>query len=599
MPTSLLLLAALASPRALAAGVTAASTGETESGRHPATLAADGLLQTGWAAAADKDSAGQWLELDLGAATALTSVSLWPGNIAQGKRSYREYARPKVVRLLLDGKEIAGPVRLQDEVGRVDIPVQASGRKLRIVVDEAFGGYVYDQLFIAEVAVNFPELGPKGEQWSAWLASGAAQRMQERFEEELLQRYDAYKAQEFGDRDALAWLMDAAAEGAPYIRDEVQRRVPVGFRAQAIPSDEKARAALRKLKDANAIPALEMAALRSSGEVAAQIAETVQIFEAYQELIGNQGRTAPPWGESGFWRGALRGYGEPLAIERAADGNVYVADTGNNRVQRYGDNGLVNGTWGPTAEITDQWFDVGRRWYVSGSEPGNAPGRFNNPLDIELIPGKDGTGFAVLDATGRVQVFDGSGGYVSGWKVGLDTQPDPKVGGEGYLAWSSKRGRLYVFMEDEAAVYDLAGQELDRWEIEDGTPGAVEILPNGRLLLAFRDQVVRYDDGFRHSVLFDGELLGLGFEDLDLTLDQDGKLWVLTDDGVVYKFKKPGKLDYKVQLTPYSLANPRLAVFDDMVWFTNEDAIQRIDAAQAWLDAQQEGGGTTADELDL
>lgn len=598
MPTSLLLLAALASPAALAAGVRASSTGETDAGRHPADLAADGLLQTGWTADRDQDSAGQWIELDLGTSTPLSSISLWGGNIAQGKRSFREYARPKLIHVLVDGTDVTGPVRLQDRVERVDIPVQATGRTVRIVIDEAFPGYVFDQVFVTELAVNFPELGVRGEKWTAWLESDAAKRQQEKFEAELYEHYDAYRATEFGDRDALAWMMDAAAEGAPYVRTEALRRVPVGFRAQAIPSSDLARTALRKLKDANAIPALEMAMLRTTGPEAAQIQDTVEIFTAYQELIGNQGRTAPPWGESGFWRGALRGYGEPLPIERDEQGNLYVADIGNNRVQRYGDNGLVNGTWGPEPEITDRWFADGRPWYVSGSEPGDSPGRFVNPLDIELIPGKDGSGFAVLDATGRIQVFNESGAYVTGWTADLGVQPDPKVGGEGYLAYNHRKDRLYVFIEDEAAVYDLEGKELATWEVEDGTPSAVELLPNGRLLLAFRGEIIRYDDGFRHSVLIDEEHLGRGFEDLDMSLDQDGKLWVLTDDGMARKFKKPGKLDYEVAISSYSLSKPRFAVYDDMIWFTNQDAIQQVDAAQAWMDAQNEEA-VHADELDL
>ncbi|RME22036.1 MAG: hypothetical protein D6798_16770 [Deltaproteobacteria bacterium] len=596
---TLLLVPALCSSLASAAGVSASSTGETEDGRHPASLAVDGLLTTAWAAEGGDDAGPQWIELDLGRPTELHGVSLWGGNIAQGTRSFREYGRPRVVRILVDGKEVAGPVRLQDEVARVDIPVEATGRRVRVVIDESFKGYVFDPVFVAEVAINFPDLGSHGQSWQAWLQSPAAARKQEAFEQELRERYDAYKADEFGDRDALAWIMDAAAEGAPYIRQEAQRRVPIGFRAQAIPSSEEARIALRKLKDPNAIPALEMAMLRSTGEEAERIRDTVEIFRAYQELIGNQNRTAPPWGETGFWRGALQSFGEPLAIERDAEGNLYVADTGNNRVQRFGENGLVNRTWGPPPEITDTWFQEGRPYYVSGSRPGDEPGAFLNPLDVELIPGKDGTGFAVLDAAGRVQVFDASGAVTAAWTVDADNLPDPGVGGEGYLAWSPKRGRLYAFLEDTCHVFDLEGTELDSFEIEDGTPSAVEILPNGRLLLAFRGEVVRYDDGFRHSVVIDEQQLGRGFEDLDLSLDEKGRVWVVTDDAVAYRFKKPGKLDYQVRLRDHSLSRPRFAVYDDMLWITTEDHIEVIDAAQAWYDAQQQDEAVRADELDL
>ncbi len=595
----LLLAASLLGP-AFAGTVSASSTGETEAGRHPAALAADGLLTTGWAAAsAPGEDSVQWLELDLGSPTQLTSVSIWGGNIAQGKRSFREFGRPKMVRILVDGQEVAGPVRLQDAVGRTDVPVDAKGRKVRVVIDEAFAGYVFDPVFVTEVAVNFPDLGPGGDAWRAWLASDAATRKQEAFEQEIRDKYDLYKADEFGDRDALAWIMDAAAEGAPYVRIEAQRKVPVGWRAQAIPSSDTARTALRKLRDSNAIPALEMAMLRSSGTEARQIQDTVEMFLAYQEQIGNEGRTAPPWGEPGFWRGALRGFGEPLALERDSDGRLVIADTGNNRVQRYKDNGLVDRIFGGEIGITNVWFEDGRPWYVSGSEPGEEPGRFMNPLDVALIPDKGGDGFAVLDAYNRVQVFDSSGARVSGWTVRTDNRPDPKVGGEGYLAWSEKKKRLYAFVEDECRVYDLEGNEVAAFDIKDGTPSAVEIMKNGRLLLAFRGEIMRYDEGFPHSVVIDEAQLGRGFEDIDMTFDEDGKLWVLTDDGMLRKFKRPGKVDFEVRVTEGSLRKQRLAVYDDMAWYTVDDQLVQIDAAQAWLDAQQQEDAVRADELEL
>ena len=44
------------------------------------------------------------------------------------------------------------------------------------------------------------------------------------------------------------------------------------------------------------------------------------------------------------------------------------------------------------------------------------------------------------------------------------------------------------------------------------------------------------------------DILGEGWEDLDMTLDQDGRLWVVTDTRWVDKCKKPGKLDFKARV---------------------------------------------------
>ena len=581
----------LLSSLALAGTINASSTADTEWGRTPAALAADGQLSTAWHEGASGDGEGEWLELDLGKATALNSLSVWPGDMRQGKRSFRESGRPRQIRIMVDGKQVGEAVRLLDQMQRLDIPMSVTGRKIRILVDEAYPGAVYSHTAIAEVAVNFPDLGAASASWQSWVSSAAAAKAQEKFEAELQEKYAVYKAAEFGDRDALAWILDSVAEGEPHLRQEALRRVDVGYRAQAIRSSARAQEAARKLKDANAIPAFEMAMLRSVGEERVMLADTVEIFYAYQELIGNKGRQAPPWGESGYWKGALRSFGEPLAIERDAEGNLLVADIGNNRVQRFGENGLVNRVWGGTEpEITEAWFQAGRPFYASGAEPGKDGGAFWNPLDVELIPQKDGTGMAVLDSSGRVQVFDAAGNATASWMVSSESKPAPKLGGQGHLAWFPKKGRLLVIMAEEGIVYGLDGTEHARWESKHGSPGAVEVYKGSMLLMAFRDQIWRYSmDGYPHSVVMDSSTLGKGFEDLDLSIDEGGRLWALTDDGVIHKFKKPGKAEFQVRIAGYSLAAPRFAVHDGIVWYTNDDTIVQVDAVPKYLDSQ--GGG--------
>ncbi len=581
----------------LAGTITASSTADTEWGKTPAALAADGLLSTSWHEGASGDGKGEWLELDLGKATAIQSISIWPGDMRQGKRSFRESGRPQQIRVLVDGKQVGDAVRLLDQMQRLDIPMSANGRKIRIVIDEAYGGLVYSHTAIAEVAVNFPDLGAASAGWQAWLQSPAAQKAQEKFEAELQAQYAAYKQAEFGDRAALAWILEAVAEGEPHVRQEAQRRIEVGYRAQAIHSSAKAQEAARKLKDANAIPAFEMAMLRAVGQERVALADMVEIFYAYQELIGNRGKQAPPFGESGYWKGALRGFGEPLAIERDPQGNLYVADIGNSRVQRFGESGLVNRTWGAgEEEITEAWFQKGRPYYPSGNTPGEEPTAFWNPVDVELLPAKDGTGMAVLDARGQVRVFDASGALTASFTASTDGKPTPKVGGTSHLAWFPKRQRLLVLIGDEAVLYDLQGNEQGRWETRRGSPNAVEVYKGSVLLLGFRDEVWRYTmDGFPHSVLINREQLGKGYEQYDLSVDEAGRLWALTDDGVAHKFKKPGKLDFQIKVADYSLQVPRFAVAQGILWYTNDDRIVQVDAEQKRLDAETATEGGTLD----
>ena len=108
-------------------------------------------------------------------------------------------------------------------------------------------------------------------------------------------------------------MMDAVAEGPQYAKARVASYVGQGYRIQAAPSSAKAMKALRLLKDANAIPAFEMAALRSTGELEDEAAQTAEILRAHQDMIGNQHANVPFWGETGWNLGAPKSFGDRWA----------------------------------------------------------------------------------------------------------------------------------------------------------------------------------------------------------------------------------------------------------------------------------------------
>jgi hypothetical protein len=574
-----------------AATVRASSTLKNDEGTMAAALAFDGQLKTGWAAPAPGD--GQWLELDLGAATQIGSVSVWPGNIANGESSFKEHGRPKVIQLLVDGKPYGGQLTVEDQVGRLDVPVGVKGRVIRVQIDRAYEGGVYQDCAIAEVAVDFTQGGmpPK---MQTWLDSSAGKAAHDKYAAEIEKAYAAHKSSDLGDRAAFATIADAAAEGAPYVRKAAQTQAPLGYRMQAIPSDDMAREALRKLKDSNAIPALGLAALRSSGARQEEIQEEQQIFEAYQAMLSGGGRNAPQWGATGYGAGALQSLGEPIAIAVDRQGNFLIADTGNNRIQQWTDEGRFKRQWGkaPTdaslpAALTDMWFADGHDWYASGAQPADEPGAFINPIAVEIIPKGKADWWAALDAKNRVQVYDDSGAARIGWTVTTDNVAHPGVGGEGFLAWVPGKSLLVAIVQDEAVAYNLEAEEVARFRITDGTPDAVEVVKNV-LLLAFGADVIQYNpDGFRYGKVMGRDELGEGFEGLDLTLDENGKLWALTDTGWVYKFKKPGKLELRVRGVDHPLEQPRIAVYDGFVYYTADDHIAKIDAYQKKMDEDE------------
>lgn len=598
MTTLLLMMTALgavaqATPRA-------SSQLRNDGGYHTAMQAFDGQLQTAWAEGESGYGEGSWLELDLDRPTEIRSISLWSGNITRGVRSFRENSRPKTISIWVDGQKVES-IRLHDELRRWDLTLKApaTGRKVRVVFDEVFEGIVFSDLYITEMAINFPDQGPLGPM-AQWLESPEALKMLERHNTDVETAYFAIKDAEFGsDADNFGFLCDAAADGPEYVRGRVRAKAPDGYRVQALPASEKALEALRKLGDANAIPCLEMAALRAWGDVQAVRRDEVERFEAYADLIGGPNYNIPAWGTEGWEAGAFQSFGEPMPIEIDQFVQLFVIDPGNNRLQRFNERGNVDRIWGPAEPtITNAWFEKGRKFYVSGAKPGRKAGMFETPIDIAIIPGKEGDTFATLEASGRVQVYDIEGQPTISWTANARDLPEPLLGGTGYIEWLPKYSALLVILQDEAILYSLNSDEINRWEIADGTPNALEVIKGGkRLLMAFGDEITEYTvvDGFRNRVVIDGEILGRGFESLDMTLDEGGHLWVLTDKGRLIKFKKPGKVEFVVQAFDNPIRYPRLAVFEGIAYVTANNAITRIDALQLLLDEAAEAAKEDGD----
>lgn len=587
------MLALLLSLVTAQAAVRASSELTDDAGKHPAALAFDGLLKTAWGESGSGAGEGAWLELDLGRATELRTVTIWPGDLSEGAKSFREHSRPRAVQIYIDDQAVGGVVRMDDKPKRYDVPVGEKGgfvrgRKVKIEVKEVYEGIVFPDLFISEVAVNFPDTGDLGK-FQNWQKGKDAEKQQTAFVADVEAKYLAYKSAQFGDSAALDFLGDAVADGAPYLRDRVRTMVPDGYRAQAIVSDLKAQEAARKLKDPNVIPSFLLAKLRVSGDEARALQDVVEILDAVAELQGGGNRNVPYWGQSGWEPGALRGFGEPLDMDMDRLGNVYVADTGNNRIQQFAENGRPLKQLGPKADITDAWFVNGRTWYVSGAAPGEGPSQFFNPLAVAVIPGKEADTLATLDARGRVQLFDAEGKPTISWKVQTRNKAEPDLGGTAYLAWLPQKERLYVVIQDEVVAYNLNAEEVARFEIKDGTPKAVVAGADGKLLMAFGFEVVAYDpDGFRYGTVIESGVLGQGYEDIDLVLDAEGKLWAITDIGEVYKFKKPGKVEFQVQAVTRPIRRPRMVVKDGVVYFASDDRVEVVDAYQLYLDAQAE-----------
>lgn len=98
------------------------------------------------------------------------------------------------------------------------------------------------------------------------------------------------------------------------------------------------------------------------------------------------------WGGTGSANGRLAG--NPFDLATDAGGNVYVADSGNDRVQRFTPDGEFVSKWG------------------SG---GGGNGRFTEPSGIHVGPGGS-VYVADYVADGRIQMFTASGGFLTAWR---------------------------------------------------------------------------------------------------------------------------------------------------------------------------------------
>jgi hypothetical protein len=563
---------------------------------HPAALAFDGLITTAWAEGEMGAGDGSWLELTFKNPTNISSVSIWAGDMRRGVRSLKENGRPRLVSVILDDADDE-PVEVQARIGdvethgvhRVDVAIEGLSRKVRIRVDEGLPGFLRNDLYIAEVAVNFRGGEQPADSLAAlesFIASPKGEKALASHREYVVGLFDRVDTSEFGDREAFADLADLASDGAPWLREQVLKTIPEGFRAQALPADSVAVEALLKIRDANAIPALGMAATRAKGRDQRKLEKQVTYFRAYSELQGGPRRNLDTWGTPGWEAGALQSFGEPLGVVQGAYGDLYVADTANHRVSVFRPDGTTREVWGGgEAVVTDVWLSGKRAHYVGGASPVTSDGGFTCPVDIEIVEEKNGERVVVLDARRRVQWFGGDGKFLGGWKFQSEGDISSGVGGEAHVL--VVRDKVVAIWGNEAIVFEEDGTEVSRWPIEDGVPSAAVTLKNGKVAFGFAGKVVAYDlDGYRQGVMFGGDQLPAGAEFWDMRFDEKGKLWIVTDNGLAVKFKRPGKVDYQVTWTTQPVSAPRFTVRDDMLHITDSGRIYRVDALEVKAEAE-------------
>jgi DNA-binding beta-propeller fold protein YncE len=196
---------------------------------------------------------------------------------------------------------------------------------------------------------------------------------------------------------------------------------------------------------------------------------------------------------------------QPRGLALDAEGNIYVADFGNDRVQKFN----------PQREFIKEW-----------GEKGDLPNQFKQPGDIAIGP--DGMVYVADTWNQRVQVFTPDGEYKREWTDrwygprGIAVAPDGRV----YLADTGNH-KIRRFTKDgvEELTWGSLGKEPTQFTEPVGVAvdakGLVYVVDNGNARL----QIFDADGQLKSSIAVEGWQQKV-FSEPHVAVAPDGTIWV-------------------------------------------------------------------------
>lgn len=221
-------------------------------------------------------------------------------------------------------------------------------------------------------------------------------------------------------------------------------------------------------------------------------------------------------------QGAPGRLSQPRGVAIDAQGNAYVADFGNDRMQKFGPDGSFLKTWGAH---------------------GNVPSQFNQPGDVAVGP--DGDVYVADTWNQRVQVFSPEGDYRREWAGkyfgprGIAVAPDGTV----YLADTGNH-RVWRYRPDGAEELNWGGLGTEPGQFTEPVgiavdkSGHVYVADNGNARVQIFDRDGKYLDSFE----VDGWQQKV-FSEPHLVITPERTIWMTVPvQRVVRAYDRSGKL---------------------------------------------------------
>jgi streptogramin lyase len=260
---------------------------------------------------------------------------------------------------------------------------------------------------------------------------------------------------------------------------------------------------------------------------------------------------------------------DPEAIAVDSNGNVFVADSGNNRIEKFTDSGSFLLQWGSMGEAPGQFhtpdglavdadgsvyvadlnnnriekFDNNGTFLTAWGEAGSADGQFAGPVGVAIDAQGD---VLVADRfNNRVQKFTSSGSFVTKW--GTVGQGDGEFSNPVGVA-VDRNTNVYVadFFNDRIQKFSSTGMFLGKW---GGTgSGDAQFIGARAVAVTTGGIILAIDDGndrveaFTDSGAFLTAWGGLGNHDgqfnsaTALALAPNGSVWVTDENARAQRF---------------------------------------------------------------